>query len=86
MSVYILRRHERRGVGLFVGVTTGMEVELLGGHMIVGVKNIGIAPPGLATRSRIEMVAGGHAHMHVCDRSLGMSSSSTAVAAVMRVL
>ena len=63
VSVYVLRRHERRGVWLFVGVTTGMEVVVLGGHVIVGVRNIGQAPPWLATWSRIEMVAGGHAHV-----------------------
>ena len=63
VSHYILRRQERGGVWLFVGVTTGMEVVVLGGHVIVGVRNIGIAPPGLATWSRIEMVVGGHAHV-----------------------
>ena len=35
-----------------------MEVVVLGGHVIVGQSKNGIAPPGLATWSRIEMVVG----------------------------
>ena len=63
VSVYILRRYEWGGVWLFVGGPTGMEVVVLGGHVIVGLSEKWIAPPGLATWSRIEMVEGGHAHV-----------------------
>ena len=51
-----------------------MEVVVLGGHVVVGLSKKGIAPPGLATWSCIEMVVGGHAHVCVlCDRSLGLN-------------
>ena len=50
-------------VWLFVGGTSDMEVVVLGGHVIVGLSRKGIAPPGLATLSRIEMVMGGNAHV-----------------------
>ena len=39
-----------------------MELVVLGGHVIVGLSKTWIAPPELATWSRIEMVVGGHAH------------------------
>ena len=35
VSVYILRRNEWGGVWLLVGSPTGMEVVVLGGHVIV---------------------------------------------------
>ena len=63
MSAYTLRRYEGGGVWLFFSDPTGMEVAVLGGHVIVGLMKKGIAPPGLATWSRIEMVVGGHAHV-----------------------
>ena len=64
MSVYILRRYELGGVCLFLRGPTGMEVVGLGGHVIVGLSKHRIAPPGLATWFRFEMVMGGH--VHVC--------------------
>ena len=51
-----------------------MEVVVLGSHVIVGLSEKGIAAPGLATWSRIEIVVGDH--VHVCNvwyRSLGLS-------------
>ena len=63
MSVYILRRYEREKVLLFVGGPTDMEVVVLGGQVIVGLCQKLIAPPGLVTWFRIEMVVGGHAHV-----------------------
>ena len=43
---------------MFVGGTTDMEVVLLGGNVIVGLSRKGIAPPRMATLSRVEMVMG----------------------------
>ena len=65
VSVYILRRCEGGGVWLFVGGPTGMEVVVMGGHVIDGLSKKVIAPPWLVTWwSRIEMmVVGGHAHV-----------------------
>ena len=39
-----------------------MEVVVMGGHVIVGVNINGIASPGLATCSRMEIVVGSHVH------------------------
>ena len=61
VRVYILRRYDGGGVWLFVRGPAGIEVD---GHVVVGLSKKGIAPPGLATWSRIEMVVGGH--VHVC--------------------
>ena len=47
---------------LFVGGPTDIEVLVLGGHVIVGLSKMGIAPPGLDTWSRIEIVVGGQVH------------------------
>ena len=44
-----------------------MDVVVLGGHVIVGLSKKWIAPPGLTTWSRIEIVVGGH--VHVCMQS-----------------
>ena len=40
--------------------TTGMEIVVLGGHVNVGLSKKDIAPPGLTTWSRTEMVVGRH--------------------------
>ena len=40
-----------------------MEVVVMGGHVILGLSKEGIAPPGLATWSHVEMVVGGHANV-----------------------
>ena len=63
VSVYIPRRYEGGGVWLFVGDPTGMEVAVMGGHVIVGLVKKGITPPGLGTWSHIKMVVGGHANV-----------------------
>ena len=47
VSVCIQRRYEGVGVWLFVGGPTGMEVVVLGGHVIVGLSKEGIPPRGL---------------------------------------
>ena len=59
----------------FLRDTTGIEISVLGGHVIAGLSKNGIASPGLATWSGIEMAVGGHFHvcMYVCDRSLDFS-------------
>ena len=78
VSVYILRRYEWGGVWLLVGSPTGMEVVVLGGHVIVGLCKQWVAPPGLATWSRIKMVVDMPMYvfgMYVCYRSLGMSKN-----------
>ena len=67
VSVYILCRYEGGGVRLIVGGPSGIEVVVLGGHVIVGLSKKRIQPPGLATLSRFEMGVGGH--VHVCMRS-----------------
>ena len=63
VTVYILRSYEWGGVWFFLGGPTGMEVVVMGGHVIIGLCKKLIVPPGLAIWSRIEMVGGGHAHV-----------------------
>ena len=51
-----------------------MEVVVLGSHVIVGLSEKGITPPGLWPRGLVWRWSWVAISMYVCDRSLGLST------------
>ena len=60
---------------LFVGGPTGIEVVVLGIHVLVGLSKRGIAPPGLWPRGLVSRWWWVAMSMNVCDRSPGLSKN-----------
>ena len=71
VSVYVTRRYDGGGVWLFVRGPTGMEVVVMGGHMIDGLSKRVIAPPQGWPRGPVSRWWWVAVPKYECDHSLG---------------